>query len=300
MSVGEKAVFGVSVSAKQCRAFKLQATDVIDFVAEELNIRRFRLMSYWNEIEKQQGSYDFSELDRQLAAVSAVAGEVSLCLGMRQPRWPETHIPKWALKLTRQKRYRALYEFIETVMLRYRDNPTIVSWQLENEALNRNFGRNGDFNRQRLRIESMLVRELDDRPLVMSLSDTIGLPLRKPRPDIYAVSFYRVIYENGAYQPPRVPWWLFPARGRLIKLLTRRKMFIHELQAEPWGPKAIWQMNPQQQAESMNTEQLAENIRLARQTGLYPIDLWGAEWWLNRYRSGDTSVIDAIRNSITP
>jgi len=257
-------------------------------------------MSYWNEIERQQGRYDFSELDDQLTAVTKLGGEVSLCLGMRQPRWPETHIPNWAKELPQSERYRALYQFIEAVVRRYRDNTTVVSWQLENEALNRSFGRNGDFNRKRLRIEAALVRELDDsRPLIMSLSDTIGLPLRKPRPDIYAISFYRVIYENGEYQPPRVPWWIYPARARLIKLLTGRRVFIHELQAEPWGPKAIWVMSAKHQAESMGTKQLAKNITLAKRTGMYPIDLWGAEWWLSRYKKGDQTVMNAIKQAAT-
>jgi hypothetical protein len=34
-----------------------------------------------------------------------------------------------------------------------------------------------------------------------------------------------------------------------------------------------------EQFKSLCPDQLKENIRQAKATGLYPIDFWGAEWW---------------------
>ena len=248
-------------------------------------------MSYWNEHEKSQGVYDFESLDEQVSQIEAVGGVITFCLGVRQPRWPESHWPNWALELPEQQRYQALYKFIEVVVKRYQHKSCIISWQLENEALNRSFGMYGDFNRKRLRDEYKLVANLDpSRPIIMSTSNTWGLPLRRPRPKLFGFTFYQVQYEKGAYSHTKMPAWWWSFRAKIIRFVTWRRSFIHELQAEPWGPKAIWEMSTEEQDRSMSPEQLSTNIKLAKKTNLHPIDLWGGEWWYWRHLQGDDSI----------
>jgi beta-galactosidase GanA len=127
--------FGVSFSIKQCRNFSLDAKETLDWLIKEAGFRRFRLMSYWNEHELEPGKYDFKELDWQITKVAKAGGQVSLCLGAKQPRWPESHWPKWALELPKAERDAALLKYLEKVVRRYKDEPAIVSYQLENEAL---------------------------------------------------------------------------------------------------------------------------------------------------------------------
>jgi hypothetical protein len=283
--------FGVSFSLKQCRDFKIDQTDALEFLIQAVGLRRFRLMSYWNEHEKSQGVYDFESLDEQVSQIEAVGGVITFCLGVRQPRWPESHWPNWALELPEQQRYQALYKFIEVVVKRYQHKSCIISWQLENEALNRSFGRYGDFNRKRLRDEYKLVANLDpSRPIIMSTSNTWGLPLRRPRPKLFGFTFYQVQYEKGAYSHTKMPAWWWSFRAKIIRFVTWRRSFIHELQAEPWGPKAIWEMSTEEQDRSMSPEQLSTNIKLAKKTNLHPIDLWGGEWWYWRHLQGDDSI----------
>ncbi len=38
-------------------------------------------------------------------------------------------------------------------------------------------------------------------------------------------------------------------------------------------------MTCSEQDHSMSVEQIERNLQLAQQTGLWPIDLWGGEWW---------------------
>lgn len=254
--------FGVSFSLKQCRDFKIDQTDALEFLIQAVGLRRFRLMSYWNEHEKSQGVYDFESLDEQVSQIEAVGGVITFCLGVRQPRWPESHWPNWALELPEQQRYQALYKFIEVVVKRYQHKSCIISWQLENEALNRSFGMYGDFNRKRLRDEYKLVANLDpSRPIIMSTSNTWGLPLRRPRPKLFGFTFYQVQYEKGAYSHTKMPAWWWSFRAKIIRFVTWRRSFIHELQAEPWGPKAIWEMSTEEQDRSMSPEQLSTNIK---------------------------------------
>lgn len=292
--------FGVSFSTLQCRNFELDTKSTLTFLIEDVGLRRFRLMSYWNEIEKTQGKFDFKELDQQVELISKYNGVITMCLGVRQPRWPESHYPDWALGLETSNRDSLLLYFIETVVKRYKNNRAIISWQLENEALNRSFGLNGDFNRKRLRSEFKLVQKMDDsRPLIMSTSNTWGIPIRKPRPNLFGFTFYTVQFEKGAYSRTKLPFWWWNFRAKLIRCITFRKSFIHELQAEPWGPKAIWEMSISEQDKSMNVNQLKKNLDLARKTKLYPIDLWGSEWWYWRKLQGDDTLWQTIKTQLT-
>lgn len=237
-------------------------------------------MSYWDELEQTPGKIDFKNLDAQIAMIKQAGGEVSLCLGVRQPRWPENHWPEWAWKLPKAERDDRLLEFIENVVRRYKNESTVKSYQLENEALLTNFGERPDTDRQRVRAEFELVRRLDPKtPIIMTTSTSWGIPMRRPIPDIVGFSYYQVLFNNGTYGRSFHRPWLDRLRAGLIRITHGKPSFIHELQAEPWGPKNIWEMSTKEQNKSMSLTQLKENIRQAKSTKLYPIDLWGAEWW---------------------
>ncbi len=133
--------FGVSFSVKQCRSFNIDPIKTLRWLISVAGFRRFRLMSYWDEHEKQPGKYDFTELDRQIKIIEKAGGVISLCLGARQPRWPENHWPEWVWRLDKADRSEALLKYIEVVVERYKDRPSIVSYQLENEALLKVFGK---------------------------------------------------------------------------------------------------------------------------------------------------------------
>ena len=132
----------------------------------------------------------------------------------------------------------------------------------------------------------------------MTTSHHWGIPIRPPIPDIVGFSYYHVVYDK-AYKSARHYAWLHRWRKRLIKLLKRRPVFIHELQLEPWGPTAIWKMDLKEQDKSMGEYQIAKNLRLARKTKLYPIDLWGGEWWYWRLtKHDDPAVWKAVRRAL--
>lgn len=284
--------WGISFSAKQCRAFQVDSSDALTWLLDQ-GWRRFRLMSYWNECGKVEGTYDFHELDKQIKQIQRYDGIITLCLGVKQPRWPEYHWPTWAKEQTPTQRDKALLTFIETVVTRYKDNPAIISWQLENEALLSNFGVDIQIDRRRLQQEFALIKRLDaTRPIIMSTSNGWGIPARHPRPDIVGFSFYPIMYKDGAYRRTIQQPWLHRMRNRLIN----RPVFIHELQCEPWGPTAIWKMSVEQQDESMSVDQITQNIIMAKQIGLYPIDLWGAEWWYWRHlKHRDPTIWHAVK-----
>lgn len=275
--------FGLSFSLHRCSEFGIDKKKTLRASLEDLGVRRFRLMGYWNIHEAAQGHYDFSELDWQMEMVAKYGGQVSLCLGARQPRWPEFHIPDWALQMPAEQWHNALCKYIEKVVKRYSKHPALLSWQLENEALLKSFGDNrvGDFDRQRLKSEFALVKNLDpNHPIIMTTSDSWGLPFFGPKPDIYGMSVYRLALDSkGNLEYSKDPAIKLKLRRLLIRVIKFRALFIHELQAEPWVNQDIATTTVQYQLDQMGPEQLKANFDFALSTGMNPIDVWGLEWW---------------------
>ena len=274
--------FGASFSLKYCIEMKIDARSCFEAAIGDLGVKRLRLMSYWDLHEPVQGHYYFHELDWQVEQAERSGTQVSLCLGLRQPRWPESHWPAWAKELPREGWQTALLLYITEVVTRYKDYSCIASYQLENEALLKSFGLDGDFDRKRLRDEFKLIKQLDStRPIIMSTSDAWGIPLRAPRADLCGFSIYRYLYDGKKHdyiQSTRTPRF-YRVRAKLIRALCNRDVYIHELQAEPWGPIATIDMPVTEQYLSMNLNRIKEAIAYARSTALLPADLWGLEWW---------------------
>lgn len=274
---------GASFSASYCRELGLAPRPVLTAMLKQLGVRRLRLMSYWNLHEPRAGHYDFSELDWQMDLAARYGARVSLCLGKRQPRWPECHMPAWALAMPKADWYAALYRYVATVVERYQDHPALESWQLENEALLRSFGvcLDGDYSHARLRHELAIVRAHDPQhPVIMTLSDNWGFPWRGPWPDIFGFSVYMVVMnKRGRYVPTRFAWWWHRLRSAIIRTVTGRPVILHELQAEPWGDRPLTAMSAEDWSRSMNPAQLARNLRVAAKIKRPPTYLWGLEWW---------------------
>jgi hypothetical protein len=292
--------YGVSFSIKQCRVFELDPQETLDWLLEQ-GWRRFRLMSYWDEHEKTPGGYDFSALDAQITQIREAGGVITLCLGARQPRWPENHWPAWAWEASKSERTAALLRYLETVANRYKTEACIVSYQLENEALLKSFGLCSEVDRGRLRQEFQLVKRLDpDRPVIMTTSSAWGIPLLGPIPDIVGFSYYHTIWNArlGRYTTAGHSAWIHRLRALIIRLLLKRPSFIHELQCEPWAPKAIWEVSTEEQDKSMSPAKIKKSIAKAHKTGLHTVDLWSGEWWYWRHKQGDSATWNAINDSL--
>lgn len=287
--------WGVSFSKKYCQELGLDWRETLKAILEELPVKRLRLMSYWDLLEPTPGKYDFKDLDWQFEQALKHQARVSLSLGMRQPRWPECHLPQWAQDLTPPDRNAALMNYLQAVVKRYRKHSALLSWQLENEALNRSFGLCPDFDRQRLREEFQLVKKLDpNHKIIMTTSNSWGLPFRRPLPDIVGFSYYWVQHRGGKYHRRVLPPLAHAARSAASRLMGRPAI-IHELQAEPWGPAATAGLSAGEQARTMDARLLKAQISRARRTGIKHIDLWGAEWWYWRKVQGDDSLWQTIK-----
>lgn len=298
--------YGVTFIPNYARYLGVDPEETMLALRDDLGFRRFRLVSYWNNIEKAPGEYDFSELDWQFEKVAAVNGEVTLAIGLRQPRWPECHIPNMYHGQDIDTLYPKLETFIAAVVARYKDHPSLESYQLENEFFLEVFGECPDFSRERLQKEYELVKSIDsDTPVILSLANNYwGVPVGTPRADIFGVSVYKRVFDytvtKNYFEYP-FPSWYYTGRAGLTELLTGKKTMLHELQAEPWAPMAMIDAPIEEQDKSMDAKRLKERIAYGEATGFKKIDLWGGEWWYWRMKHfNDSSLWETVRNEIAP
>jgi len=299
--------FGVSFIADYARHLELDEKKAFLALRDELGFKRFRLVSYWEDIEKSPGHYDFSELDWQFDRVGEVQGQVTLSIGLRQPRWPECHIPGFYADLPNDVWYPKLKNFMKATVERYKNRPELQSYQLENEYFLRVFGECKKYGTERSRLidEFHLVKSIDnEHPIILSLANNyFGIPTGQPRADQFGISVYKRVFDytvTKRYLEYPFPSWYYSWRSGLTEIFTGRSSMIHELQAEPWPPTDIKQTSAREQNESMDAKRLRERISYGKNTPFRDIDLWGGEWWYwRKTHFHDPSLWEVIKEEVT-
>lgn len=280
---------GTSFIPAYAESLGLDPQETMDALIHDIGVRHFRLVGYWNQLESEQGKYDFSLLDWQFKKAEAAGAKVTLSLGLRQPRWPECHGPQWISGKPVEHWQPHLETFIAKVIERYRNSPALDSYQLENEFFLQGFGTCENWDRERLVSEYKLIKQLDpQRKLIVSRSNNaLGWPVGEPTPDEFAISIYKRVWDAGLtkrYLEYPFPAWFYAALAGWQKIATGRDMIIHELQAESWGPngKHLSEISVEEANRSFNAERFKHRIEYGKATGMREIYLWGSEYWYYR------------------
>lgn len=279
---------GASFIPAYAESLGLNPEETMDALINDVGVRNFRLVSYWDQLEPQPGVYDFSLLDWQFRKVEAAHGTVTLSLGLRQPRWPECHMPAWVGNMPVQQWQPKLEDFMRAVVARYKTSPALQSYQVENEFFLKGFGTCTNFDRSRLESEYNLVKEADPQhtAIVNRSNNLLGMPVGKPTPDEFGISIYKRVWSPpiGRYFEYPFPAWLYASLAGSQKILTGRDMIVHELQAEAWPPnyQGITQSSLAEQKKSLDAQRFTDRIQFGKATGMREIYLWGAEYWYYR------------------
>jgi hypothetical protein len=226
-------------------------------------------------------------LDWEFAQAQKHGAKISLSVGLRQPRWPECHEPDWVNVAGPENTWRPqLNKYMAAVIDRYKDNPALGGYELENEYFMTVFGECKNFDRQRLVDEFNMVKMLDPKhQVIISRSNNwIGLPVGAPTPDIFGVSVYKRVWDatfTHRYFEYPLPAWFYASLAGWGEIVTGKDMVIHELQAEAWTPngKEIKDISVNEMYKSMSPARMQNRISYGQATGIRNIDLWGAEWW---------------------
>ena len=278
--------FGATFVPNYAKYFELDPQEVFDAMINDLGLERLRLVSYWKDIERVEGTYDFSELDWQFRKAEQAGVEVSLAIGLRQPRWPECHGPEWAMAKPMEEWSKDLKTFMGAVIERYKTSPALKEYQLENEFFLSVFGECPDFTRERLIDEYEFVKALDPtHPVIISRSNNaVGIPINEPTPDKYAVTVYKRVWDKTLtkrYFEYPFPAWFYGGLAGASKLVQNKDLFVHELQTEAWLPEGMSMKTApiDELYKSLSPERLEKRIDYGVATGMRTIDLWGVEWW---------------------
>jgi hypothetical protein len=259
-------------------------------LTNDLHVKQFRLTSYWSDIETSPGHYDFSQLDWEFAQADAAHAKVNLTIGLRQPRYPECHVPSfYDTSQPESQWYPQLKTFMTAVVERYKGNPALQAYQLENEYFLQGFGTCTDLSRGRLVDEYNTVKKLDPahQIIVGRSNNDIGWPVGAPTPDKFSVSMYQRVWDANLthrYLEYPFPAWYYGFLAGWQKITTGKDMIIGELQAEAWPPhgQTIPNTPLAEQNKSINAARLKNTIQFGKATGMKTIDLWGAEYWYYR------------------
>jgi hypothetical protein len=277
--------YGMSFNTVYARELGLDWKETYDAIVDDLGVRKLRLAAHWPMVEPAQNIYNFEELDYQIDKAEAAGAEVILAVGRRLPRWPECHVPAWVKDMPQEQQDAAQLQMVEQVVERYKDNPAVVTWQVENEPFLKVFAFEhcGEHNVDVLEKEIALVKKLDPtRPILVTDSGNLGTWRGAySRGDIFGTSVYVHFWnpELGQFKTV-LPPWVYRVKDNLMGVLYGDKpTVLIELAAEPWLLEPITQVPLETQFTRMNLEKFEDILEYAEKTRFEEQYLWGAEWW---------------------
>lgn len=310
--IDNKGEVGTTFSQVQCEYLNLDWKEIYKKTLE-IKFDILRLSAYWNRIEKEEGVYDFRELDWQLREAKRDRQKIILTVGMKAPRWPEFHMPGWLLIGLNVRSGRDIAEqpiirektlqLIEAVVSRYKESPEIAAWQVENEPLDRSGPNDWRISQDFLEQEVALVKMVDTkkRPIILTSATypnrflRILSRLRYIRNPMYqiidlaeipALNIYSSIGHDIANikicffsKPPEYKKYF----GDIIAYAKSRhkELWVSELQAEPWEPGQLVHLE-EKESITCSPENYAETFKDIRLLGINVVLLWGVEYWFYR------------------
>lgn len=281
----EQITYGMSFNTMYARELGLDWRETYDAILDDLGVRHLRLAAHWPMVEPQQNIYNFEELDYQIRRAREVGATVILGVGRRLPRWPECHVPQWADRLSVEERNAAQLRYMQQVVERYKGNPAVVLWQVENEPFLEAFAFEhcGELDVAFLDREIALVRRLDPtREILVTDSGNLGTWTGAySRGDWFGTSVYVHFWnpELGQFRTVLPPWAYRVKDNLMAALYGEKPSVLIELSAEPWLLEPIVDVPLEVQFSRMNLEKFEDILVYAEATRFDTQYLWGGEWW---------------------
>ena len=294
---------GVTFSPKYALQLNLNPQTTFIKLLDELKVKSIRLPVYWDEVETFPNQINFSNVDYYLDESAKRNVQVILTLGYKQPRWPECSDPPWVKNLIRSERDLRILKLVQAEIDHFKKYKNIAFWQIENEPFlhwgNCDIPNEETF--QRLKREIAIVRQLDNRPILLTDSGELGLWIQSiSNADIFGTTLYRTIWSSvfGLVDYPYPPFF-YSLKNDLVRAVTGKKSptIISELQMEPWitDKKLPSQSNLQTQIKNFPASRLGENLHYARETNFTQIYLWGVEWWYFMEKMGHPEYLELAK-----
>lgn len=276
---------GITFSPRYAAELGLNPEEVFEAILTDLKPRSLRLPVYWDEVEKEKGKYNFSEIDKYLVRLEKNNIETVLVLGFKQPRWPECFQPLWSKSERDPEFSESIINLVKNEVFYFKKYKNVKYWQLENEPF-LDFGICPKPDYPRVLEELSQIKAVDPRPVLMTDSGELStwLPTLNLA-DIFGTTLYRNVW-NPWFGIVQYPWppVFYKLKAQTLQFITgslNKSVIISELQSEPWPDekKGLGQIDISEQQKLFTVNQMAENIEYGKLTGFNEIYLWGVEWW---------------------
>lgn len=303
---GAVPMVGFSFSDRAARAEGVDPAVGLRTLLRRLQPDLVRLPVYWDEVEPQQGVFDFSGVHSLLAEVAnSPRTKVALVVGIRNLGYPEVYAPAWAGysgSVPELMRSPAYLDYLGTVFAHYRSSRLLYAWQVENEPLDQTNSSLGLVAEPYDALSDVIsdVRAADPaHPVVVTSYDSASVALDKqassrwswvwsrlpiPQPaghplpaltlgdalglDVYVVTPSTPLSQAGTLE--RIAWKQ-QAVGYWSEVAAKegKKLWITEMQGAPWLD-----------VSGFTTADLLASARAYAGFGEQVVLLWGVEWWL--------------------
>jgi hypothetical protein len=283
----DKINWGVNFSQKQALFLELDPREAYSALIQDLKVKNIKISVHWDLTETEKDQYDFSDLDWQMNEAQKNNVKIVLAIGMKTPRWPECHIPQWAMNLDKKEQQVQILKYLTAVTSRYKDSSALSAWQVENEPF-LSFGACPWSDEKFLKQEVALVKQLDQNkhPIIITDSGEMSTWTRASNVggDVVGFTTYRMVWQDTfnfyvSYDPWYTPMFYY-RRAQAIKTFYNKKAIGVELQAEPWCKASVMNATIEEQQKTMSLDQFKKNIQFAKDTGIDTYYFWGAEWWV--------------------
>jgi hypothetical protein len=294
--------YGVTFSKPYSDYLGLPSREVFISILDDLKVRKFRLVAYWSEVEKNKEEFNFTDVDFEIKEAQKRNAEIILAVGRRLPRWPECHIPEWAKNMSWDMQKEEILSYITEIVTRYRTIENIKYWQVENEPYLSVFAKENcgsDLDEDFLKEEIALVKKLDStKQILITDSGNLGLWSGAWRVgDVFGTSVYMYLWNptigeiRSVYTPS-----FYKVKSNLMSLLYGpKKNLLIELSFEPWLIEPIVDVQIETQINRMDMSKFYEILHFAKKTGFDEQYLWGVEWWYFMKENGHPEYWDKAR-----
>ena len=286
--VSNDITYGTTFSHKYATELGLDWKETYIAILDDLGVKNLRLVAYWEDSEPNRDEYDFSIIKWQLDEAKKRDIPVILITGRKQVRYPECFEPTWWEEIKEEAaRDSEVYEFVKQTVIELKDYENIAMWQVENEPFFPFGDCAGDIKWSVLQNEISIVRELDDRPVLVQDSGEGGVWLPTYLSgDYLGVSMYRRIWYDfwgvflgrSIYFQYPLAHWTYKIKADLVGV-PYQKVIVTELQAEPWGPGPNVALSKEEADKTMSRELFIDTLNYAQKSGFSDLYFWGSEWW---------------------